>query len=96
MKDRRNSRFAKLVLIATIAAAPTASFAQVEVGPGGATVGAHPDQNGSHGHVSPPAVHEDHGHVQVQHPGDNHGPSVHVDTGQPRHGTDADHRPDHR
>lgn len=98
-------RLLPLCFAAALTIVPGASLAQVEVGPGGVTIGAHHDRDVGHGQRhDAPVVRENHGNDHGQIHGDAHGgpsvhidsPSVHVDNGHSGSVNDQsdDHHPD--
>lgn len=88
--------FLALCFAAALAIAPGTSFAQVEVGPGGVTVGPHHDRDAGHGRVHDvPVVRGNHDNDRGQTHGDAHaGPTVRIEGGHG--GQSDDHSNDHR
>jgi len=88
---KTNRFLTPLAFAALLSFSPTSSFAQVEVGPGGITVGPHHDNDG-HGHGAA-VVHGDNDHG-VQTHGQGHDGAAVVIQGD-HGGRGSDHRSDH-
>lgn len=84
-----------LAFAVLLAASPTVSPAQVEVGPGGVTVVPHHDRDGGHGHGAA-IVHGDNDHGVLTHGQGHGGPAVVIQGDRRDHGGShpSGHNPD--
>lgn len=87
MPMKRFALFGPIAVAAVIAMSPTLSMAQVEVGPGGVTVGPHHDRDHAPDHGA--GVHVDTDHATH---GTGHGDAVTIQNGHTDH---IDHGDDH-